>query len=197
MAEQFSILAVCTGNICRSPAMERLLAHMFAADEDVEVASGGTFAHSGWDMQPGTRERLRAAGADTDGFVAEQTTPRMLREADLILGATREHVRDMLTDAPEAGPRTFTVRHFGRILAHIEEGELPEGSSAERLKALVALADQRRDRAGSLRGEDDVVDPYMLPEDVYDQAFDEICEPLEALAAKLGTPSPPGAGFRA
>ncbi|WP_146341223.1 low molecular weight phosphatase family protein [Nesterenkonia sp. NBAIMH1] len=191
MGELFSILAVCTGNICRSPAMERLLAHMFAEEDSVIVRSAGTFAHSGWDMQPGTRQRLEWAGAATDGFVAEQTTPQMLRGADLILGATREHVRDMLADAPEAAPRTFTVRHFGRITAHIQDDELPSAGAADRLKALVALADARRDRTGPLGEESDVVDPYMLPEDVYDQAFDEICEPLGRLAEKLGMPAPP------
>ncbi|WP_258933626.1 hypothetical protein [Nesterenkonia pannonica] len=191
MGELFSILAVCTGNICRSPAMERLLAHMFAEEDSVIVRSAGTFAHSGWDMQPGTRQRLEWAGAATDGFVAEQTTPQMLRGADLILGATREHVRDMLADAPEAAPRTFTVRHFGRITAHIQDDELP--SAGCRRPAEGAGRPRRRPaRSDRPSGEEsDVVDPYMLPEDVYDQAFDEICEPLGRLAEKLGMPAPP------
>ena len=40
--ELFSILAVCTGNVCRSPAVERLLASKLGPT--VSVRSAGTHA---------------------------------------------------------------------------------------------------------------------------------------------------------
>ena len=40
--ELFSILAVCTGNVCRSPAVERLLASKLGPT--VRVSSAGTHA---------------------------------------------------------------------------------------------------------------------------------------------------------
>ena len=40
--EPFSILVVCTGNVCRSPAAERLLASKLGST--VQVASAGTHA---------------------------------------------------------------------------------------------------------------------------------------------------------
>ena len=40
-ARPFRVLTVCTGNICRSPAVERLLAAALGPDADVEVSSAG------------------------------------------------------------------------------------------------------------------------------------------------------------
>ena len=40
MPQLFSILAVCTGNVCRSPAVERLLADK--SGSTVGVSSAGT-----------------------------------------------------------------------------------------------------------------------------------------------------------
>ena len=42
---ELTILCICTGNVCRSPAAERLLAH--ALGPSVHVASAGTYALAG------------------------------------------------------------------------------------------------------------------------------------------------------
>ncbi len=187
MTDTYTLLTVCTGNICRSPAMERLLAHHFSGEEGIRVHSGGTYAHDGEDMQPPMKQRVADYGAETEGFVAEQLTPQMVRGSDLILTATREHVEDILADVPEAEDRTFTVREFGRLLSSVDAGRIAEavGEGAavpERLAALVPLVAAQRRGASSAGREDDVVDPYMLPEDIYDESFRQLREPIEALA---------------
>lgn len=187
MAEnEYTLLAVCTGNICRSPAMERLLAHVFADEEGIRVHSGGTYAHDGEDMQPPMKQRVRGYGAEAGGFVAQQVTPAMVRDSDLILTATRIHVQDILAEVPEAAGRTFTVREFGRLLEGVPSERVREaageGTTAARLADLAALVDEQRRGALDAGREDDVVDPYMLPEDVYDESFRQLSEPLEALA---------------
>ncbi|WP_033420056.1 hypothetical protein [Nesterenkonia alba] len=185
MAEPYTILAVCTGNICRSPAMERLLAQVFADDADVEVISAGTFAHQGWDMQDPMKERVAAYGADTGGFVAQQVTETMIREADLILTATGEHIADMAAEVPAAREKMFTLPEFGRLIAETEPDHLPQGPASEQLAALVAVAGRARTETPSAQADDDVVDPYMLPDDVYDASFGQIREPIETLARLL------------
>lgn len=181
----FRILAVCTGNICRSPAMERLLVHLFADQQDVEIISGGTYAHDGEDMQPPMKQRVADYGADVDDFIAEQVTVQMIADADLILTATRVHIQDMATDVPEARSRMYTLPEFGRLLGSLDENEVQQaigsGSSvSEQLQALMPLVEQARISRNPSR-EDDVVDPYMLPDSVYDESFRQIREPIEAL----------------
>lgn len=193
MTEKYTLLTVCTGNICRSPAMERLLAHHLG-EEGIRIHSGGTHAHDGEDMQPPMRQRLSDYGAEVEDFVAEQLTPQMVRESDLILTATRAHVEDILADVPEAAERTFTVRELGRLLEAVgrdqARGRLAEAvgegaSLPDRLAALVPLLDEQRAGAASAGEEDDVVDPYMLPDDVYDESFRQLSEPIELLAEVL------------
>lgn len=190
MTQDFTVLTVCTGNICRSPAMERLIASAVAEDTGVQVHSGGTYAHDGEDMQPPMKRRLRDHGADAEGFTARQVTTAMVEEADLILTATREHLADVTTEVPGARARAFTVREVGRLLEHLGQDAVraqllevvgESGTVRDRLAAVVPLLDQARQGAGGLGADDDVVDPYMLPEGVYDESFEQISGPIQAL----------------
>ncbi|WP_120003435.1 low molecular weight phosphatase family protein [Nesterenkonia muleiensis] len=190
MTATYTILAVCTGNICRSPAMERLLAHLLDDQPGIEVISGGTYAHDGEDMQAPVKRRLADYGADTEDFVAEQVTPEMIQRSDLILAATRVHVEDMLAEVPQAQERMFTHPEFGRLLESVTPEDLEaavgaEAAAAQRLAALIPLLNQARGRAGSQSRDEDVVDPYMLPESVFDESFRQIREPIEALGELL------------
>lgn len=190
MTETYTLLAVCTGNICRSPAMERLLAHAFAAEDGIEVRSAGTHAHVGDDMEAQMKERLADYGAHTEDFQAEQLSPEMIRSSDLVLTATRGHVRDILTDVPESEPKVFTLREFVRLLESLDPSSLDEALEAarpatQRLAALVPLVAEQRDHAQSPTAEDDVVDPYMMPDDVFDESFAQVRGPVEELRGVL------------
>lgn len=217
MTQDFTVLMVCTGNICRSPAMERLWAHMFAdaVSAGVQVHSGGTHAHTGEDMQPLMKQRLIAHGAQAEGFVAQQVTAAMVEQADLILTATELQSAYITGEVPAAGDRTFRIRELGGLLQSMDptafQQSLGERSSDEgspggvspgevsterdRFSALVPQLIQkrstvpmggggpagRRERNGG--GDLDVVDPYMLGHEVYDETFAQIIEPLEGLRA--------------
>ncbi|MGQ7786776.1 arsenate reductase/protein-tyrosine-phosphatase family protein [Nesterenkonia sp. K-15-9-6] len=193
MTQDFTVLTVCTGNICRSPAMERLFAHVFAdaAQEGLRVHSGGTYAHDGEDMQPPMKQRVADYGADADDFTARQVTAAMVEEADLILTATREHLEDVTAEVPGARARAFTIREVGRLAEHLGREAVRaqlrdvvgEGATQrDRIAAVVPLLDRARQDAGRPGPDDDVVDPYMLPDDVYDESFQQIIGPIEVLA---------------
>ena len=71
------VLTVCTGNICRSPFLERAL----QAELDrswgpggIEVSSGGTGALAGHPMEAQARALLEANGYAADGFLARDLT---------------------------------------------------------------------------------------------------------------------------
>ena len=147
----FSVLFVCTGNICRSAMAERVLAaRVAAAGGGVSVRSAGTRAVVGRGMSSQTRPLVRENGGDPDGFVARQLDERMLRGADLILGMTAEHCERAASLEPSA---------FGRAVA--EPAQPGSAADGDRWQRLVASAVQRR-RAGELRpaADDDVADPY-------------------------------------
>ena len=92
----YRILAICTGNICRSPMAEfavREALEQAGLGEHVEVASAGT---SGWEVgNPIDRragELLRRQGIATDDHRARQMDDAELQAADLVLTLDHDHV---------------------------------------------------------------------------------------------------------
>jgi len=178
----FSVLAVCTGNICRSPAVERLLVAELGAGSGVRVASAGARAVVGAPMPAPMASLVRAAGASPDGFAARQLTARMLRDSDLILALTKEQRSRIVGLYPGAVRRTFTLRELARLAGRVDPSALPVGTAGERLAALLPLAAAQRGMRPGERDEDDVVDPIGGNNALYRRAFDELRPAVEAIA---------------
>jgi protein-tyrosine phosphatase len=163
----FRLLTVCTGNICRSPLVERLLAQGLAGS-DVEVSSGGTRAMVGDPMQPQSQAILAGYGGEAASFVARLLTRQMVADADLVLALTRGHRSEVAQLHPRATRYTFTLRELARIVPSVSP--LPGDTPGQRLQALVPLAASRR---GFVRvddpTDDDIVDPYRRGQAVYDE----------------------------
>lgn len=107
------VLAVCTGNVCRSPVMERLLAHRSrAAGLAVTVASAGTRALVGRDMEPGSREILIRHGVDPDHFQSTSVRAVDLESFDLVLTASEAHRLRIIERAPLLLARTKNLLGF-------------------------------------------------------------------------------------
>ncbi|WP_236122967.1 arsenate reductase/protein-tyrosine-phosphatase family protein [Cellulomonas palmilytica] len=178
------VLAVCTGNICRSPAVERLLAARLAGT-DVVVASAGTRAVVGAPVSPPMVPLVEAAGASADGFVARRLSPGIARDADLVLALTRRHRAAIVETVPALVRRTFTLLELARLLDHVDPAELRAAGDTpgERVRALPRLATAVRHLAD--RGEDDVVDPYGGSDALYRESFSQLAPATEALAAAL------------
>lgn len=110
---ELTICFVCTGNICRSPIAEKVLAHELAeaglADR-VRVTSAGT---GGWHVGNGADERavelLRAHGYPT-AHVARQLDAELL-SADLLVALDHEHRRFVQAKVPEP-ERVRLLRSF-------------------------------------------------------------------------------------
>ncbi|MFS0703569.1 low molecular weight phosphatase family protein [Cellulomonas sp. 179-A 9B4 NHS] len=181
------ILTVCTGNICRSPAVERLLRQRLAGT-DVVVESAGTRAVVGSGVSAPMVPLMAAAGASADGFVARQLTPAVLRDVDLVVALTRGHRSAIVEHAPAAVRRTFTLLELARLLRHVDPAALAAAGATpgERVRALPALAAAVRHLAGG--GDDDVVDPIGQSDTVYRASFDAMAPAVDALAAALTSP---------
>jgi protein-tyrosine phosphatase len=180
-----TVLVVCTGNICRSPAVERLLVHALGPTAGVDVGSAGVRAVVGAPMSAPMVELVEAAGASSTGFTARQVTTRLVERADLVLAMTRAHRAAIVELVPAAVRRTFTVRELARLLTGVDPDTLPSGPVPERLGALVPLAAAERGRRTSDPREDYVVDPYGGGPKLYALAFGQLAPAVRTISEHL------------
>ena len=181
-ATAFHLLFVCTGNICRSAAAERLARRRLDevlgdAASAVQVRSAGTRGVVGAAVHPDSAAVVCALGGDVEGFAARRLRPRMVTEADLVLTMTREHRQAVLALEPRALSRTFTLREAADLVRLA--GELPATGSTldDDPHSLVGrMAAARRLRTGGAG--DDVDDPIAGPPGAHARAVASITECL-------------------
>lgn len=190
MSSVARVLTVCTGNICRSPFIERAL----QAELDrswgpgaVEVSSAGTGAMVGESMNPPALRVLEAAGYSADGFVARALTPELVAASDLVLTATRRHRGLVAQLHPKALRYAFTLREFADLVSDLPRESLESEDAGEHVRTLVLAAASRRGMRPPLSDEDaDVVDPYRRDDIVFDTMSAQVMSALPAVAAALG-----------
>jgi len=182
------IMTICTGNICRSPLAEVILATRLA-DLGVTVTSAGVRGLASERMTPEAIALAQHFGVPDERSGAHRSrylTEAMLTSPDLILTMTREHRRSIAELAPARLRSTFTVREFARLAEAATDEQIVGAANAAgddpaaRLRAAAGLV-------ASLRGlvpnpptpdGDDVIDPYRLAWEIYVQSADEMVPAL-------------------
>ena len=173
--DPYRILFICTGNICRSPFMERLMRARLddalgAASGRIVVSSAGTWALTGEPMNDDAAEVLREYGGDPAGFVARGLDADEVNAADLVLTATREHRSIVVSEVPRAASKTATLREFARLLSGVTITPA-DADVADRLVAVATAAFKRRGLVPAVEpAEDDIPDPYRGPREGYVEA---------------------------
>jgi protein-tyrosine phosphatase len=191
----FTVLLVCTGNICRSALAERLgrafLAQVMGEDADqVRIVSAGTRAVVGSAMHPDSALVLRGFGAEPGDFRARQLAEAMVTSADLVLTMTRDHRAEVLRRDPRALARTFTLREAADLLDRMGGAPAGDGTLAERAEQLVqGMAAARSGRQGGT--DDDVRDPIGQPIEVHDEVGAVIVDSLLPLLRRIADPRGP------
>jgi protein-tyrosine-phosphatase len=190
-APPFTVLLVCTGNICRSALAERLgrayLKELLAENPGaIRLVSAGTQAVVGSAMHPESELVLRGLGAEPGDFRARQLAEGFVREADLILTMTREHRTEVLGLAPRALARTFTLREAAALLGLVgDDVELTGDGPTDRARRLVQQMAAARSRRHS-DADDDIRDPIGRPVEVHDEVGEAIAEALLPVLRRLG-----------
>lgn len=191
---RFRILFVCTGNICRSAAAERLTRlrleiALGGGAGRVQVASAGTRAVVGAPVHPDTADVVRALGGDVEGFTARQLHRTMLSEADLVLTMTTEHRTTALGLEPRALSRTFTLREAADLVGLVADApaalDRPAEDHPRSLAQRMAAARSRRSPGGA----DDITDPINRPAEIHREVAEAVAAclrpVLQAVVADL------------
>lgn len=171
------VLFVCTANQCRSPMAAAILrAKLDAAGiEGVSVESAG--------LLPGGARATPEAAATVPGLddhVSRRLTPELVAAADLVIGMTREHVREVAVADRESLGRAFTLKELVRRgeAAGPRAGEEPLGAWLAR----VAAGRSPMDLLGA-SPDDDIDDPIGRSRSVYRRTAEELERLLDRLVA--------------
>jgi protein-tyrosine phosphatase len=194
------VLFVCSGNICRSPLGAQVLEARLTPGTSAAVGSGaasesmaasgfvvesaGTIADDGAVMDETAAAQSLRLGGDPSSHRSRYLTAEIVEGADLVLTAERSHRAAVVSLAPRASRRTFTIKQFARVLDGLEPGDLANVRSPQDLV----------DRVARLRGvvpppadpaDDDVDDPYRRSEATHERVADEIDAALATVADAL------------
>jgi protein-tyrosine phosphatase len=205
----FSVLFVCTGNICRSPIAEQVMRTRFATT-DVAFSSAGTHALVGETMPEPARRVAEALGATTGiPHSPRLVSEELIEQSDLVLALTRQHRAEIVRLVPQANRRTVTLREAARLLESLVAATRPESGyavdareevsralvalhdlpQADALRALVPILMAERGQSGTVTDpeDDDVLDPYRRSLNVYAASGEQIGDAIDRIAIALRT----------
>ncbi len=106
------VLALCIGNICRSPLAQALLARELPAHT---VWSAGLGALVGEPADPLSVQVASAHGLDLSAHRAQQVTGWMCQQAELILVMEQAHKTQLEQQFPTVRGRVFTLGQYGQF----------------------------------------------------------------------------------
>lgn len=110
------ILIVCTGNICRSPMGQGLLAHALSAQPEplrsLKVISAGVAAHTGEAVSENSVTALKKVGIDISHLRSQGLTQELLDGALAVFGMTESHRAIIRSRAQPRPEHLYLFREF-------------------------------------------------------------------------------------
>jgi protein-tyrosine phosphatase len=173
------ILFVCTANICRSPMAAALLSRRLERRAvNAEVLSAG-LSEGGREVSDGTMRVLGERGIDVRDHRSYRVDQALTVEADLVLTMEHWHVQEIAVFAPDAWPRTFTLRELVRRGMKIGPRRTDES-----VPEWVTRAHSGR-RPQDLTGawSDDIDDPYGRSDRTFRRTASELDDLLRQLVS--------------
>jgi protein-tyrosine phosphatase len=171
-----TILVVCTGNICRSPACELLLQQYLG--DVARIGSAGTSATVGEAISEPMTGLLAADGLDGSAYTARQLTPALARGSDIIIAMSAECRRAIVRDESSSIPKTLLLME---VAAAAGAGIPLAGATRKARVASIpsSIIAARPELSGMVW--DDVPDPYGGGPQDYERAYLMIKEAVLAI----------------
>lgn len=177
----FTVVFVCSGNQCRSPAAEAFLRER-TAGLSVEVTSAGTLDIADVAGPSDMVAAVRALGVDMSAHRSRGFGAIDLAGADLVIGFERDHVATAVIGGGAAAERSFLLRELVRLLRQVDPG----GDEPEtRARAAVAAAHELRGRNPMFVADEELADPIGRGAKVYQASARDIAALCEELATLL------------
>ncbi len=115
----YSILFVCTGNMCRSPMAEGVFQSRIKAEsgpwtDKILVQSCGTYAMDGNKPSQHAIQVARQHGIDISGIRSKSLNRVFIEQSDLILAMSIDHLNFILENYPTARQKTFLLKLFDK-----------------------------------------------------------------------------------
>ena len=173
------VLFLCTGNLCRSPSAALLLEQQLA-----QSGTTGQTVHSAGVMGApfGPPEALVKEGHDfgvnLDDHVPRKVDGAMIADADLVIGMSREHVREVVLADPPSFAKTFTLREIVR--RGRERGSRRPDETLEHWLARMHDGRRHADLLGD-SAQDDIADPMGGSPDDYRRMLTEVSALTQSL----------------
>ena len=110
------ITFVCTGNICRSPMAEKLLAHALKAEPEplrsLEVISAGVYASDGVEASPNAVDAVKKVGLDLSHHQSRLLTQEIIDRSFAIFTMTESHRDAIKTRFSPLPQYLYLMREF-------------------------------------------------------------------------------------
>jgi protein-tyrosine phosphatase len=151
-----------------------LRAQLHAAGINAQVGSAGLLP-GGASPAPEAVAVMAERGIDITRHVSCQLTPDIARSANLIIGMTRQHVREACVGYGALLQRAFTLRELVRRSEEI--GPRRADETLYTWLGRVGAGRRPTDLVGDVSG-DDIADPIGKPRMFYEQTADELADRL-------------------
>lgn len=188
----FSVLVVCSANVCRSPAAAAVLADRLATSEarvNLASAGAGRLSFGLQRCEQASAWVLGSTGAALPPERSQPVTTDLIDGADLVLTAARRHRGAVIALRPRARVRVFTLREAAALSTGLPPHVLRGPVTAERMRLVVEELDALRGVAGAPRdGALDVPDAHdgLVP---HEAVFDVLDRSVRAVVTALTGPA--------
>lgn len=172
--ELTDILAVCGGNVCRTPY---IAARLRVCLPGLRIASAGTTAVAGAPPAGHVMRALARHGITEYSNVGRPLTRGLIHNARLVITAARLHRVQVLAMDPRAAGKTFTLKELARVAS--------AAPPVRGLDELVARAAQAAQVPEDTDYDDDLDDPYGLDWPAFEKMAAEADAALAVLAPAL------------
>ena len=106
----YSVLFVCTANVCRSPMAMALLKSKVKSQDDLwQIKSAGVWAMPGYPVADNTRLLMSELGVDLSEYVSQPITPELIADFNLILTMESGQKEALKAAFPQHAAKVFLL----------------------------------------------------------------------------------------